>query len=243
MVIPGSALPLHLISVMPLSRTPTPPYDPQTPTPRGRGLHREGAIANILSAAEQTLVDAMRQSSSPPPECVLGRRTRDDDDIGGPGANDAEDLDVTPRASALPNSNVSAMASRYASKKKLRPEQRDELDAFLAVSNLNLISITTEDDQDTTLGRKAKIFVNQLAIENKLDAIRSAAPAYQLSEELKVRAAQNNHQITNKFYRLTSITTALPSCFQSTSVLTREISLATMFWCVLLYFPLRGPLN
>jgi hypothetical protein len=54
-----------------------------------------------------------------------------------------------------------------------------------------LISITTDDDQDTALGRKAKIFVNQLAIENKLDAIRSAAPAYQLSEELKVRAAQS----------------------------------------------------
>jgi hypothetical protein len=125
---------------MPLSRTPTPPYDPQTP-PRGRGLHREGAIPNLLSAAEQTLVDAMRQSSSPPPESVLGRRTRDDDDVG---ANDTgEDLDVTPRASAqaMNNStniisNVSAMALRYASRKKLRPEQRDELDAFLTVSNL-----------------------------------------------------------------------------------------------------------
>jgi hypothetical protein len=115
---------------MPLS--PTPPYDPQTPPPRGRALRREGAV--IFSSAEQVLADAMAQSSSPLPESLLGRRTRADSDVGGP--DDDPDLDLTPRAStrAPSISNVTAVVLRYASQKKLRPEQRDEVDSFLTVS-------------------------------------------------------------------------------------------------------------
>jgi len=113
----------------------TPPYDPHTPTPRGRGLRREGAIANILSAQEQALADAMMQSSSPLPESILGRRSRAEDDIGEPGDPDP-DPDTTPRASAQTASisNIMAIALRYASKKKLRQEQRDEVDIFLTAS-------------------------------------------------------------------------------------------------------------
>jgi|ERR1700722_8237784 len=115
---------------MPLSPS-TPPYDPHTP-PRGRGLRREGAIANILSMPEQALVDAMMQSSSPLPESVLGRRTRAEDDVGD---GDRDDPDGTPRASAQPSiSNITAITLRYGSKKKLRQEQRDEVDIFLTVS-------------------------------------------------------------------------------------------------------------
>lgn len=35
-------------------------------------------------------------------------------------------------------------------------------------------------------GRQAKLFISILSIENKVDAFRSAAPPYQVSEELKV---------------------------------------------------------
>jgi hypothetical protein len=113
---------------MPLS--PTPLYE--TPTRPGRTLHREGAV--IFSLAEQALADAMVQSSPPLPESVLGRRTRTDDDVGGP--DDDLDLDLTPRPSAhSPSiSNITAIVLRYASQKKLRPEQRDEVDAFIGVS-------------------------------------------------------------------------------------------------------------
>jgi len=52
--------------------------------------------------------------------------------------------------------------------------------------------LTGYDDQDMALGQKAKLFVSQLTLENKLDAIRSAAPAYQISEELKVWIAVPN---------------------------------------------------
>lgn len=45
--------------------------------------------------------------------------------------------------------------------------------------------------QDTALGRQAKLFVCMLSVENKIDTFRSAAPPYQLSEELKVRIISN----------------------------------------------------
>jgi len=38
---------------------------------------------------------------------------------------------------------------------------------------------------DTVLGRQAKLFACILALENKVDTFRSAAPPYQLSDELK----------------------------------------------------------
>jgi hypothetical protein len=40
--------------------------------------------------------------------------------------------------------------------------------------------------QDTPLGRQAKLFASIMSIDNKIDAFQSAAPPYQLSEELKV---------------------------------------------------------
>ena len=46
--------------------------------------------------------------------------------------------------------------------------------------------VVSKHGQDTPLGRQAKLFACILALENKLDTIRSAAPPYQLSDELKV---------------------------------------------------------
>jgi hypothetical protein len=164
-------------------------------------IQREGAFRiERLTEVEQALEDAMNRSSSPPPEDVLGKRTREE---GEPGdGNDTEpDEEGTSRTSergtptarsqsSQPSiSNITASTLRYASKKKLRPEQRDELDTFLLVSlpwtylgHLCLIM-----GQDTALGRQAKLFACVLALENKVETIRSAAPPYQLSDELKVR--------------------------------------------------------
>src|ERR1700722_17961225 len=105
---------------------------PLSLTPPSRTLHREGTV--IFLFAEQALADTIAQSSPPLPESVLGRRTRADDDVGGP--DDDLGLDLTPRASAhSPSiSNITAIVLRYASQKKLRPEQRDEVDAFIGVS-------------------------------------------------------------------------------------------------------------
>ncbi|KAF8229661.1 hypothetical protein L208DRAFT_1424052 [Tricholoma matsutake] len=46
---------------------------------------------------------------------------------------------------------------------------------------------------DTALGRQAKLLACVFALENKLDTIRSAAPPYQLSDELKTNV--NNYGV------------------------------------------------
>jgi hypothetical protein len=153
-----------------------------------RPLRREGA--NIfLSPAEQAMEDAMMRSS-PTPEPVLGKRTRRVD--GPTDGNDTEPDNESPSTTqpeSLPSiSNVAAATLRYAAKKKLRPEQRDEVDGFLLVSIplTYLLCLCLNIGQDTALGRQAKLFASILSLENKVDAFRSAAPPYQLSDELKV---------------------------------------------------------
>ncbi|KAF8952144.1 hypothetical protein BDZ97DRAFT_1880774 [Flammula alnicola] len=144
-----------------------------------RPLQREGAII-LLSPAEQALEDAMSRSS-PPPEQVLGKRTHEQDDEQEGGDTEPEEgTSATAQAQSLPPSlsNVTAATLRYATYKKLRTEQRDELEAFL---------------RDTALGRQAKLFVCVLSVENKIDAFRSAAPPYQVSDELKTNV--NNYAV------------------------------------------------
>jgi hypothetical protein len=74
--------------------------------------------------------------SSPAPESVLGKRTRRADDPTD--GNDTEPDNGSPSTTQLQSlpsiSNVAAMASHYALRKKLRPEQCEEVDAFLLVS-------------------------------------------------------------------------------------------------------------
>ncbi len=152
-----------------------------------RPLQREGACY-FLSAAEQAMEDAMLRSS-PPPEPVLGKRTRQEDDDGNIDTEPDEDLPSTSQQSLPPSvSNVADASRRYALKKKLRPEQRDEVDVFLLVSalSIHLRCLRLNFTQDTALGRQTKLFVCLLSLENKVDAFRSAAPPYQLSDELKV---------------------------------------------------------
>lgn len=102
-----------------------------------RPLRREGAII-FPSAAEQALMDAMERSS-PPPEPLLGKRTHDGQD------NEQEAGDTTEpdeggsttdstRAQEPSFGNITVATLRYASHKKLRSEQRDEVEAFLQVS-------------------------------------------------------------------------------------------------------------
>jgi hypothetical protein len=101
------------------------------PQPR-RPLRREGAVI-ILTPEEQLLQDAMLMSSSPPPESLLGKRTRNED-----GDDEGEHVPTfpapQPETSSPSISNLTAAALRYATTKKLRPEQRDEAEAFLLVS-------------------------------------------------------------------------------------------------------------
>jgi hypothetical protein len=114
-----------------VTQTPIQPIPSSRPQ---RPLRREGAVI-ILTPAEQAMEDAMERSS-PAPEQVLGKRAREVDDPAD--GNDTEPDDGSP-LTTLPQpepsiSNVLAATLRYMSKKKLRSEQRDEVDAFLLVS-------------------------------------------------------------------------------------------------------------
>lgn len=120
--------------------TSPPPADPRTVIPTSaslprRPLQREGAVI-LLSPAEKLLEDAMLRSS-PAPEAVLGKRTRQEGDDLSPDSGDegnGTSPAMQPQASLPSISNVTTAALRYAAHKKLRPEQRDELEAFLLVS-------------------------------------------------------------------------------------------------------------
>jgi hypothetical protein len=129
--------------------------------------------------------------SSPIPEPVLGKRAWqvDEPQDGDDTDQDEEHPSAIQAQSVTPSiSNITAATLRYAAKKRLRPEQRDEVEAFLLV-NTSLVHISwvlLNIGQDTPLGRQAKLFACLLSVETKVDAFRSAAPPFQLSEELKV---------------------------------------------------------
>lgn len=84
-------------------------------------------------------MDAMDRSS-PPPEPILGKRTHDgqdnEQDSGSTTEPDEEDPTTGSAQHPEPSSgNITAATLRYASHKKLRSEQRNEVEAFLQVSS------------------------------------------------------------------------------------------------------------
>jgi hypothetical protein len=115
---------------------------PETTLHANRPLQREGAVV-FLSAAEQALEDAMSRSS-PPPESLLGKRTHEQDDEQEGADTDPEDgsPSATQGRSLAPSlGNLTAATLRYATFKKLRAEQRDELEVFLKVRTYRYILV------------------------------------------------------------------------------------------------------
>ncbi|PPQ96650.1 hypothetical protein CVT26_010632 [Gymnopilus dilepis] len=138
-----------------------------------RPLQRQNA-QYLLTDEEQALADAMMRSSSPLPEGILGKRGREDGEADD-GGGDTEPEDGSPAASpqsgtGAGNSNLAMACQRYAVKKKLRPEQCGEVDAFLL---------------DSDLGRMAKLYTVVLAVSNQIAAQQSALPPWTLSDDLK----------------------------------------------------------
>ena len=119
---------------------PSPSSQPPPGSQPRRPIRREGAVIfESLTEAEQALEDAMNRLSSPPPEPVLGKRTHEgkpgdgNSDTEPDGGGDARGALAAPPE--LPSiSNVTATTLQYVSKKKLHPDQRVEVEAFLLVS-------------------------------------------------------------------------------------------------------------
>jgi len=87
----------------------------------------------ILTPEEQLLQDAMLMSSSPPPEPLLGKRTRDEDE-DDEGEHIPTSPVLQPETLSPSISNLTVVALQYATTKKLCPEQHNEAEAFLLVS-------------------------------------------------------------------------------------------------------------
>jgi hypothetical protein len=157
---------------------------PLTSAPRPlRPLRREGAMI-FFSPAEQAL-QVLR--SGPTPEPVLRKRPHQEVDNGSDNNKDMSTPPPMQPQTSLPSiSNVTNAALRYATHKKLRPEQHDELETFLLVSSCLVNESHLSTVQDTGPGQQAKLFITILSLENKVDAFQSTAPPYQVSEELKV---------------------------------------------------------
>lgn len=109
----------------------------------------------ILTPAEQAVADAMARSSSPAsdpsPLSVLGRRARSPNDDGDTEPDTEPDTaagsTLTVSSGSSSRALVAALVggppasvSRYASKKKLRPEQREEVETFLKVRTSSMES-------------------------------------------------------------------------------------------------------
>lgn len=117
-----------------------------------RRLRRQGAFL-LTAPAEQAFTGTMPRSNLPPPvPAALGKRARDSDGDGDPGSATDIDTEASPTmgATALPCTaarelealvpspaasagRVSATVLQYASTKKLRLEQREEVGVFLEV--------------------------------------------------------------------------------------------------------------
>lgn len=109
------------------------------PAAQSRSLRRQGAFS-LLTEAEREVEAAMLRSSPPPELSILGKRPRQERHPAYNGDPESEDDSwTTPssQASAPSISNITTASLRYATRKKLRADQRDELEAFLLVSPID----------------------------------------------------------------------------------------------------------
>ena len=129
-VIEAQATTLVAPGQLPPSLQPPPGSQPHRPPRREGAFHFKN-----LTPAEQALEDAMNWVSSPPPESVLGKWTHGENEGDHGSSNTELDQDASTTQPQPPTiSNLTAATLRYASKKKLGPEQHGDLEAFLLVS-------------------------------------------------------------------------------------------------------------
>ncbi|KAL0572681.1 hypothetical protein V5O48_009280 [Marasmius crinis-equi] len=120
--------------------------------------------------------DAMDIPSSPIPTQSSRKRKRSDNEDNGNGYIDEDDADLpsmsalTAQTAAACSRNVLEKVNRYATKKKLRPEQLCEVEKFL---------------QDREAVQRGKLYVECLAVQNMVETIVIAQPPYAVSKEMK----------------------------------------------------------
>ncbi|KAJ7053537.1 hypothetical protein C8F01DRAFT_1329803 [Mycena amicta] len=97
-------------------------------------------------------------------------------------SSDAEDGPELPPRFVLAGQNAKAAVERYAGSKRMRADQTAE-----AVSRLQVRVSRLQDSQAV---RDAKLFIDIKVVENKVDAIVTAQPAFEVSEALQKNIAK-----------------------------------------------------
>jgi hypothetical protein len=136
--------------------------------------------------------------------------------LDGDGDSDDNILDNGSGAPQIPvtvNENISAAATRYMERKRLKPDQKAEVNAFLHVSRFpHLIFLTDILFQDPASIREVKLLVNLMVVQSQIDKIITTTAPWQPSEDLLVGLHLNRIQLLIST-RKTSITLLpLSSC-------------------------------
>ncbi|KAJ7429316.1 hypothetical protein B0H11DRAFT_2270407 [Mycena galericulata] len=117
---------------------------------------------------DDDLAQAMAQSSPVRPAPSLRHDKRPHAALEE-GASDADEPPQTVVPSGSVNKNIVAAAQRYATNKRLRSEQKTELEVFM---------------KDPPALREAKAYAQNLHVENLINKIVVATPPWQVSDDL-----------------------------------------------------------
>ncbi|KAI9064036.1 hypothetical protein FKP32DRAFT_1685488 [Trametes sanguinea] len=130
------------------------------------------------------LVDVLNSSPSTPPRTtppassrtsqhIGDKRTSDDAELSsddeGPGGSSPTSKALSVSPPSILNQNLAALARRLGTQKKLKLEQRQELEEFAG---------------DTLTVHNLKLYAKLLSLENKVDKIVACAPPFQVSKSL-----------------------------------------------------------
>ncbi|KAJ7218579.1 hypothetical protein GGX14DRAFT_390346 [Mycena pura] len=125
---------------------------PSTPT--------RDSLAGLLNAMEE-------ESPVPPP--LMRKRTLSTTSLAEDGENNGDNAEdfITIFSASAANSNATAIVKRYADHKRLKPEQKAEVDDFFKASSVV---------------RHAKLLVMLMAVDNHLNEIILAQPPFELGD-------------------------------------------------------------
>lgn len=133
---------------------------------------------------DDDLLEAMAQSSPVrPPPSSGDKRPHDEVD----GGSDQDDAPPTVASSGTINRNLAITVQRYAVQKRLRAEQKMELEVFMKVSRYAPLPFCAEPLQkDPSIVREGKLYAQNFHIENMVNKIIVAAPPWVPSDDLNV---------------------------------------------------------
>ncbi len=162
---------------------------------------RANALDDLFAAMEEVMERPDTSSPNfPPSDTVLGKRRRSDnneeadleDELAGDcvtGVSGDTVLQSSAATITTTNNNFVNVAKRWATAKRLRPDQQEELLNFAIVSDYSLFVHSAVNDcfqNNSALTRLIKLFGLLLAMENELKKIVTVKSRYQVPSDLVI---------------------------------------------------------